>query len=259
MDTARALNDRIIRSTRSAQFGTKFLDTDQDPARIGSRGNTPPGYLYGSANARDTEISAYVANAREFAAHMICPETLEGRNLGRGKAISKRAKPPGGLSPKEKAQGTAISLKNNVLPATGPDDPPARWCLLGRVARPSADNRTSYFLQQRRACIEGREQRSPSRRGIRTVMMAAAKMAALSAEAMRQWPGGFSASGGNSPQIFRQEIHITQLFASRQTPVLRKRDKAPCSPWRSGDPTTRAGNVQVQQREPKRLLDCLIG
>ena len=43
---------------------------------------------------------------------------------------------------------------------------------------------------------------------------------------MRQWPERISASGGNSPQIFRLQSHIAQFFASRQTPVLRKRDES---------------------------------
>src|SRR6478752_3340708 len=46
-----------------------------------------------------------------------------------------------------------------------------------------------------------------------------------------QWPDGFSASGGNSPQNSRQQIHLARLFASRQTPVfaeLRRSDNG-CS------------------------------
>src|SRR5262249_6483366 len=39
-----------------------------------------------TANAPDTEPSAYVADMREFAAHMIRLEALERRSIGRGKA-----------------------------------------------------------------------------------------------------------------------------------------------------------------------------
>jgi hypothetical protein len=45
-----------------------------------------------TANASDTEVSVYVADMREFAAHMIRLDTHERRNLDRGKAIEQASK-----------------------------------------------------------------------------------------------------------------------------------------------------------------------
>ena len=112
-DRARALNEWIYRLYRILP-ALKSLD-DQDryyrewkrPARdLAER----------TANARDTEISAYVANMREFAAHMIRLEILEGRNLGRGKAIEQASKTTWDeLSPKERGRARQC-LANNVIP-----------------------------------------------------------------------------------------------------------------------------------------------
>ena len=56
-----------------------------------------------TANASDTEVSIYVADVREFAALSICLDTLERRNLGRGRAIEQASKATWDqLSPKEK-------------------------------------------------------------------------------------------------------------------------------------------------------------
>jgi hypothetical protein len=69
-----------------------------------------------TANAPDTELSAQVANMREFAAHMVRLETLEGRNLGRGKAIEQASNASWNeLSPKERRRARQY-LENNVLP-----------------------------------------------------------------------------------------------------------------------------------------------
>jgi hypothetical protein len=105
-----------------------------------------------TANAPDTELSAYVADMREFAAHMTRLETLERRNIS---ALAER-----------KAQGTGISRscpspRQHSTAGTG-----GRVPEVGRRAN-RAVNRTPRFLQQRRAWIEGTEQREASQRGIR--------------------------------------------------------------------------------------------
>jgi hypothetical protein len=68
------------------------------------------------ASGADTDVSAYVADAREFAAQMIRLESLERRNLGRGKAIERASKTTWAeLSPQEKPKAR-LYLEANVLP-----------------------------------------------------------------------------------------------------------------------------------------------
>jgi hypothetical protein len=56
-----------------------------------------------TANAPDTELSAYVADMREFAAHMTRLETLERRNISRDEAVEQAGKTTwDALSPKER-------------------------------------------------------------------------------------------------------------------------------------------------------------
>ena len=69
-----------------------------------------------TANASDTEVSIYVADVREFAAHMIRLDTLERRNVGRGKAVEQASKATWDeLSPKEKRKARQY-LTRIVLP-----------------------------------------------------------------------------------------------------------------------------------------------
>jgi hypothetical protein len=182
-DTARALNDWIYRLYRILLV-LKSLD-DQDryyrewkhPARdLAER----------TANARDTEISAYVANAREFAAHMIRLETLEGRNLGRGKAIEQASKTTWDeLSPKEKRKAR-LYLKNNVLPGDRTRRPAREVVFLRSVAR-LIEQTTGHPISFSSAALASKVGSSGRHHGAEfDVMMAAAKMAdyRLSNEAM---------------------------------------------------------------------------
>ena len=67
------------------------------------------------ASGADTDVSAYVADAREFAAHMTRLESLERRNLGRGRAIEQASKITwADLSPQEKRKARRY-LVGNVL------------------------------------------------------------------------------------------------------------------------------------------------
>ena len=69
-----------------------------------------------SANASGSEVSAYVADAREHAARMIRLEELERRNVGRGKAIEQASKVTwDSLSPRGKRKAR-LYLEHNALP-----------------------------------------------------------------------------------------------------------------------------------------------
>jgi hypothetical protein len=99
-DLARGLSDWIYRLCRVLKVLKSFDDQD----RYYREWKRPARELAEwTANAPDTEPSAYVANMREFAAHMISLEALEGRNIGRGKAIEQASKTTWDeLSPKER-------------------------------------------------------------------------------------------------------------------------------------------------------------
>ena len=69
-----------------------------------------------TANASGTEVSAYVADAREHAARMTRLEILERRNIGRGTAIEQASKVSwDDLSPQERRKARQY-LAGNVLP-----------------------------------------------------------------------------------------------------------------------------------------------
>lgn len=120
--TAQALSEGIYRLYRNLVAQKSFDDQDR---HYREWNHCARDLAEGTANAPDTEISAYVANMREFAAHMIRLETLERRNLGRGKAIEQASKATWDeLSPKEKRKAR-LYLARNVLPG-GNTRQPAR-------------------------------------------------------------------------------------------------------------------------------------
>jgi hypothetical protein len=114
--TAQAMSEGIYRLYRNLVAQKSFDDQDR---HYREWNHCARDLAEGTANAPDTEISAYVANMREFAAHMIRLETLERRNLGRTRQSSKRAKPPGTNShPKKGARHGYISRAMSFLAAT---------------------------------------------------------------------------------------------------------------------------------------------
>jgi hypothetical protein len=120
--TAQALSEGIYRLYRNLVAQKSFDDQDR---HYREWNHCARDLAEGTANAPDTEISAYVANMREFAAHMIRLETLERRNLGRGKAIEQASKATWDeLSPKERRKAR-LYLARNVLPG-GNTRQPAR-------------------------------------------------------------------------------------------------------------------------------------
>ena len=158
-DAAGALSEWIYRLCRILVVLKSFDDQDRyyrewrRPARD---------FAERTANAPDTEPSAYVANMREFAAHMICLETLERRNLGRGKAIEQATK-TAELSPKERRKAR-LYLTRDVPPGDRTRRPAREAEFMTTVANLIEG---PCFFQQCRARIEGRRQRAASRSGVR--------------------------------------------------------------------------------------------
>jgi hypothetical protein len=86
------------------------------------------------ASGADTDVSAYVANAREFAAQMIRLESLERGNLGRGKAIERASKTTWAeLSPQERRKAR-LYLEADVLPGDKTRQPAREREFLNSVA-----------------------------------------------------------------------------------------------------------------------------
>jgi hypothetical protein len=139
-----------------------------------------------TANASDTVVSVYVADAREFAAHMIRLDTLERRNLGRGKAVEQASKATWDeLSPKEKRKARQY-LTRIALPGDKTRQP-AREVEFRRSITDLIEQVTGSRIFFSSAASDPRLPGSPRHHGAEfDVMMAAAEMAdyRLSNEAM---------------------------------------------------------------------------
>ena len=87
-----------------------------------------------TANASDIDVSAYVAHMREFAAHMIRLESLERRNIGRGRAIEQASKVTwDDLSPRERRKARQY-ISGNFLPGVKTRQPAQEVEFLKSVA-----------------------------------------------------------------------------------------------------------------------------
>lgn len=97
---------RILARLKSRDDQDRYFRECKDPIRdLAER----------TANAPDAEPSADVAKMREFAAHMIRLEVLEGRNIGRGKAIEQASKTTWDeLAPKERRQARLFLAKADI-------------------------------------------------------------------------------------------------------------------------------------------------
>ena len=117
---------------------------------------------------------------------MIRLETLEGRNLGRGKAIEQASKTTWDeLSPKEKRKAR-LYLKNNVLPGDRTRRPASEVVFLRSVAR-LIEQTTGHPISFSSAALASKVGSGGRHHGAEfDVMMAAAEMAdyRLSNEAM---------------------------------------------------------------------------
>jgi hypothetical protein len=182
-NTARALNDWIYRLYRILLVLRSLDNQDRDYREWKRHAR---GLAERTANARDTEISEYVANMREFAAHMIRLETLEERNLGRGKAIEQASKTTWDeLSPKERRKAR-LFLAKQVLPGDRTRRPAHEVAFLRSVAR-LIEQTTGHPISFSSAALEPKVGSSGRHHGAEfDVMMVAAEMAdyRLSNEAM---------------------------------------------------------------------------
>jgi hypothetical protein len=131
-DAAQALSDTIYRLYRNL-VAQKFLDDQERQYRKWAHPKVCA-LAVRTAHASGTEVSAFVADAREFAAHMIRLETLERRNLGRWKAIEQASKATwDALSPQERHRGR-LYLEGNALPGDNTRRPAREAEFLSSVA-----------------------------------------------------------------------------------------------------------------------------
>ena len=136
--------------------------------------------------ATGTESIAYLADARDFAAHMIRLETLERRNLGRNASIEQASTATWeDLSPRERRKARPY-LAGNVLPGDKSRQPAPEVTFLAAVAG-LIEQASGTPISFSSAAPNPRLQSSTRHHGVEfDVMMAAAEMAdyRLSTEAM---------------------------------------------------------------------------
>jgi hypothetical protein len=172
--TAQALSEGIYRLYRNLVAQKSFDDQDR---HYREWIHCARDLAEGTANAPDTEISAYVANMREFAAHMVRLETLEGRNLGRGKAIEQASNASWNeLSPKERRRARQY-LANTVIPGDKTRRPTREAEFLRSVAR-LIEQTTGHPISFSSTAPGSRARSSGRHHGVEfDLMMAAAEMA----------------------------------------------------------------------------------
>jgi hypothetical protein len=131
-ETAHALNEGIYGLYRNV-VAQKILD-DQDRQYRQMIRRAERELAVRTATASGTESSAYLADAREFAAHMIRLETLERRNLGRNASIVQASTTTWvDLSPQERRKARPY-LAGNVLPGNKTRQPAPEVTFLTAVA-----------------------------------------------------------------------------------------------------------------------------
>jgi hypothetical protein len=132
--TAQALSDGIYRLYRNLVAQKSLGDQDREYRKSRHRTERELALRIANASGADTDVSAYVVDGREFAAHMIRLETLEQRKLGRGKAIEQASKVTwDDLSPQERRRARQY-LAGNVLPGDKTRQPAQKAKFLGSVA-----------------------------------------------------------------------------------------------------------------------------
>jgi hypothetical protein len=130
--TGQELSDGIYGLYRN--LVTQKLFDDQNRKYRRSQHHAEQELAIQTANASGTDVSAYVADARELAARMIRLDNLERRNLGRGKAIDQASKVTwADLSPQEERNARQY-LEDNVLPGDKTRQPAQEAKFLRSVA-----------------------------------------------------------------------------------------------------------------------------
>jgi PHD/YefM family antitoxin component YafN of YafNO toxin-antitoxin module len=183
-EKAHALNEGIYGLYRNL-VAQKVLD-DQDRQYRKMKRRAERELAVRTVTASGTEFSAYLADAREFSAHMIRLETLERRNLGRNASIEQASTATwDDLSPRERREAR-LYLAGNVLPGEKTRQPAREVEFLTSVAG-LIEQATRAPISFSSAVPDPRLQSSGRHHGVEfDVMMATAEMAdyRLSNEAM---------------------------------------------------------------------------
>ena len=183
-EKGQALSEGIYRLYRNHVAQKSFDDQDREYRKSQHRAEQKLAVRI--ANASDTDVSAYVCDVREFAAHMIRLESLERRNLGRGRAIEQASKiTSADLSPQERRKARRY-LEGNVLPGDKTRQPAREVDFLRSVAG-LIRQATGHPIRFSSNAPGPQPANQPRHHGVEfDVMMAAAEMAdyALSNEAM---------------------------------------------------------------------------
>jgi hypothetical protein len=183
-ETAQVLSEGIYGLYRNL-VAQKILD-DQDRQYRKMMRRAEDKFAVRTANASVAESSAYLANVRELAAHMIRLEILERRNLGRNASIRQATTATWeDLSPQERRKAR-LYLAGNVLPGDKTRQPAREVTFLTSVAC-LIEQATGTPISFSSAAPDPRLQSSGRHHGVEfDVMMAAAAMTddPLSNEAM---------------------------------------------------------------------------
>jgi hypothetical protein len=111
-----ALSEGIYRLYKDLVAQKSFDKQDREYRKSQHRAEQKLAVRTANASGTNISVSAYVAHVREFAAHMIRLESLERRNLGRGRAIEQASKVTwDDLSPQERRRALQY-ISVNVLP-----------------------------------------------------------------------------------------------------------------------------------------------
>jgi hypothetical protein len=133
-ETGQALSEGIYGLYRDLVAQNSFDDQDREYRKSHHRAEQKLAVRTANASGADTGVSAYVADAKELAAHMTRLEGLERRNLGRGKAIEQASKVTwDDLSPQERREARRY-ISRNVLPGDKTRQPAQESKFLRSVA-----------------------------------------------------------------------------------------------------------------------------
>ncbi len=185
-EAAQALSEGIYVLYRNLVAQKSFDDQDRYYREQQSRAEHKLAEQTAIASDADTNVPAYVADARESAARMVRLERLERRNLGRGKAIEHAIKVTWtDLSPQERRKARQY-LSQNVRPGdrTWRAAPEVEFLRsVAALIEQSTGSRISFSSTALESILPG----TPRHHGLEfDVMMSAANMAdhPLSNEAM---------------------------------------------------------------------------
>jgi hypothetical protein len=173
--TGQALSERIYELYRNFVAQKTFDDQDREYRK--SQYREEQKLAVRTANASSTEVSAYVADAREYAARMTRLEILERRNIGRGMAIEQASKVSwDDLLPQERRKARQY-LTGNVLPGNKTRQPAREVEFLRSVAG-LVEQATGHRIRFSSNAPGSHRADRPRHCGVEfEVMMAAAEMA----------------------------------------------------------------------------------